>query len=223
MNKNKNITSNADDLPTEFETKSRCLIISNEWQELNAHVHALNDRGIVIHFDPTNFEIHRRVREWFDDDEVYEFIGKYLAFIRHLSMRDYVEASKVKNAKKVKIDWKQALHNHWKLDEKIVAVVNLLEDKNLSQNERVERFCRITGGSRATFFRTLQEVKRIMGNNETLTLATPEKVSKSQGSGNGQHAPGDQIGGDQTEGAQPLGNAITKQFDPSARYLPPAK
>jgi hypothetical protein len=175
-----------DTLPTQFETKSRCLIISNDWEALNAHVRALNDRGIVVHFHPSNIEIHKRVKEWFADQEVYHFIEQNLGFIKHLSMRNYVEAAKMKNAKKVKIDWKQALFNHWKVDDKLAAVARLLRDGKQTQNERINRFYRMTGGSRATYFRKVEEVRGIVGNDETLRLgADGQKVSKSHGSGNG--------------------------------------
>ena len=159
-----------DDVPTKFETTSRCLILSNEWETLNAHVDALNSRGIVVHFHPTNLEIHRRVKKWFEDDEVYNFIGNNLSFIKRLSMRDYIEASKMRTAKHVKIDWKRALFDHWKVDDKTVAVAMLLEDGQLSQKQRIERFHRITGGSRATYFRKLEEVRGILANHETLRL-----------------------------------------------------
>ena len=39
-------------IPREFTTKSRVVIISNDWQTLNKNVAALQDRGHVLHFEP---------------------------------------------------------------------------------------------------------------------------------------------------------------------------
>ena len=40
-------------IPREFTTKSRVVIISNDWQTLNKNVAALQDRGHVLLFQPT--------------------------------------------------------------------------------------------------------------------------------------------------------------------------
>ena len=49
--------------------------------------------------------------DWFDDVEVYEFIGEWLPVIPELSMRDYIKAREIKKAG---MDWRTLLHRQWK-------------------------------------------------------------------------------------------------------------
>lgn len=66
------------ELPTEFTTTSNVMLIANEWRSLNCNVRALEDRTIILWFSPAAEEIHRRTAEWFDEPEIYHFIGSYL-------------------------------------------------------------------------------------------------------------------------------------------------
>jgi hypothetical protein len=59
-------------IPREFVTKSRVVIISNDWQTLNKNVAALQDRGHALLFRPTAAEVHEKAGTWFDDQEIYE-------------------------------------------------------------------------------------------------------------------------------------------------------
>ena len=54
-------------VPREFTTKSRVVIISNDWKTLNKNVAALQDRGHVLMFEPSAAEVHRKAGTWFDD------------------------------------------------------------------------------------------------------------------------------------------------------------
>ena len=136
------------DLPTSFETTSSVCIIANEWSNLNANVDALVDRGHFLHFDPTNDQVHAKVKEWFDDDEVYSWFDQHLALFPALSMRSYVKAKELKAAE---MDWKAFSLSH--LGDKERALVGLL-GRNDFENEaaRVEEFQLKTGASRATYF-----------------------------------------------------------------------
>jgi len=59
-----NLTLNASDVPTSFTpTTSNVILIANEWRTMNANVRALEDRAIILHFNPSNAEVHRRVGE----------------------------------------------------------------------------------------------------------------------------------------------------------------
>ena len=64
--------------PAEFTTKSRVVIISNDWKTLNKNVAALQDRGHVLLFQPGAAEVHRKAGAWFDDPEIYEWFAKNL-------------------------------------------------------------------------------------------------------------------------------------------------
>ncbi|HMB08538.1 MAG TPA: hypothetical protein VKP69_33010 [Isosphaeraceae bacterium] len=57
-------------IPREFTTKSRVVILSNDWQTLNTNVAALQDRGHVLHFEPAALEVHKEAGRWFDDEEI---------------------------------------------------------------------------------------------------------------------------------------------------------
>ena len=47
-------------IPREFTTKSRVVIISNDWKTLNKNVAALQDRGHVLLFQPSAAEVHQQ-------------------------------------------------------------------------------------------------------------------------------------------------------------------
>ncbi len=81
-------TNNAEVPPT-FTTTSNVILVANEWRTVNPNVRALEDRAIILHFDPDNDEIHRRVGQWFGDAEVYEFISQTMPYVQAVSMRHY--------------------------------------------------------------------------------------------------------------------------------------
>ena len=79
-------------IPREFTTKSRVVIISNDWKSLNKNVAALQDRGHVLFFQPSAAEVHRKAGTWFDDLEIYDWFTKNLHRLREPSLRHYVRA-----------------------------------------------------------------------------------------------------------------------------------
>ena len=58
-----NLKLNDPVVPTSFTTTSSVVLIANEWRTANPNVRALEDRAIILHFDPTNVEVHRKVGE----------------------------------------------------------------------------------------------------------------------------------------------------------------
>ena len=136
-------------IPREFETRSRSIIIANEWRTLSENVAAVQDRGHVLLFEPTPEELHARVGEWFTDPEIYEWFGRRLALIEKPSMRHYVRAQELKSAG---LDWETMIGGQF-MPPKLLLVARLREDKGFaSEAERVEEFRRLGGGSRATYF-----------------------------------------------------------------------
>src|SRR4051812_7052765 len=75
-------------LPERFQTRSRVVVIANEWKTLNANVAAVEDRGHAIAFEPPPGEVHGRVASWFWDSEIYYFIGERLGLVARPTMRD---------------------------------------------------------------------------------------------------------------------------------------
>ena len=79
-------------IPREFTTKSRVVIISNDWKTLNKNVAALQDRGHVLLFQPSVAEVHAQAGKWFDDREIYAWFAANLHRIHEPSLRHYVRA-----------------------------------------------------------------------------------------------------------------------------------
>lgn len=143
-------------VPQEFETTSRICIICNDWDILTRKLGALLDRGTVVFFDPDPAEIHKYVGTWFQDEEVYRFIGQNLDQIPQHSIRLYVQAEE---QKRNGLDWKSVLIETWtneqpkgKASERLVR--ELLEDQRYrTEKERIDAFTtHHDGGSRRTYF-----------------------------------------------------------------------
>lgn len=144
-------------VPREFSTSSHLIIISNDWRTLNDNVAAVEDRGHTIRFVPTAREVHERTAEWFDDEEVYDWIGERLHLIGSPSMRLYYRARELKIAG---FDWRR-FTTLVPEDERGKLVAELLRDDQYeTQEDRVREFTMRGGGCRATFFNHARRMKR---------------------------------------------------------------
>jgi hypothetical protein len=147
-----NVTLTANDVPSSFTTTSNVVLIANEWRTANPNVRALEDRAIILHFDPTNAEIHRRVGDWFEDMEVYRFIARLLPSIKALSMRHYRKGSQLRRAGLA--DWRKSLLQMVLPDHRLASFLSLQYEPALnSEGEKIKRFAKVTGCPRATYFR----------------------------------------------------------------------
>jgi hypothetical protein len=147
-----NLTLNDREVPASFVTMSNVILIANEWHTVNPSVRALEDRAIILHFDPSNTELHRRVAEWFDDSDVYDFIERILPSVTELSMRHYCKGAQLRRAGLP--DWRSSVLQMILPDPRLALVVALQYEPSLeSEHARVERFVTSTGCSRATYFR----------------------------------------------------------------------
>jgi hypothetical protein len=147
-----NLTLNEGSMPPSFTTTSSVFLIANEWKSLNPNVRALEDRAIILHFDPSNAEVHRKTGEWFNDLEVYEFLAGILAIVPFVSMRHYCKGSQLRQAGLA--DWRLSLAHMAIADPRVACVVAVQNDPALqSEQERVDRFKAVTRCSRATYFR----------------------------------------------------------------------
>ncbi len=145
-------TMNGSGPPSAFETKSPVILIANEWRSLNANVRALEDRAIIIHFDPTNDSVHAQARQWCRDEEIHQFIGAHLSAVQAVSMRWYAKAQKLREAGFR--DWKVSLLQMMLSDRHLAIVAELALDPTYStERDRIEAFARVTGRSRATYYR----------------------------------------------------------------------
>jgi hypothetical protein len=136
-------------IPREFVTRSRVIIIGNDWKTLNRNVAALQDRGHVLVFQPSAAEVHQKAGEWVKDQEVYTWFGANLHRIREPSFRHYVRACELKAAA---MDWTDVLAAE--AENRRARLVGELVASAAYQStaERVRAFMQHGGGCRATFF-----------------------------------------------------------------------
>ena len=136
-------------VPRSFKTQSRVALIANDWKTLNGNVEAVQDRGHVIVFEPTAEEVHHQVSRWFGDTEILEWFEGHLHLVHRPSMRHYVRAAELKKAG---LNWMQAILSDT-LSEKTLLVARIKADsKYANERQRVEAFCSLGGGCRATYF-----------------------------------------------------------------------
>jgi len=136
-------------IPREFTTKSRVVIISNDWKTLNRNVAALQDRGHVLLFQPGAAEVHKKAGTWFDEREIYEWFAANLHRVREPSLRHYVRARELKAAG---MDWTEVLAAAAENPRARLAAELLASDAYGSTAARVKAFIEKGGGCRATFF-----------------------------------------------------------------------
>jgi hypothetical protein len=136
-------------IPREFVTRSRVVIISNDWQTLNRNVDALQDRGHVLLFQPSAAEVHAKVGTWFDDNEIYKWFAANLHRVREPSQRHYTRAKELKAAS---MDWTEVLAEEAENRRARLAAELLSSDAYASTAARVQAFVEQGGGCRATFF-----------------------------------------------------------------------
>jgi hypothetical protein len=136
-------------IPREFVTKSRVVIIANDWRTLDRNVAALQDRGHVLRFQPGAAEVHRQAGTWFDDPEIYDWFGRHLHRVREPSLRHYVRAKELKAAG---MDWTEVLAAEAENRRARLAAELLASTAYGTTAARVKAFVEQGGGCRATFF-----------------------------------------------------------------------
>ncbi len=154
-------------VPQEFKTNSRVMVICNDFEILTKNIGPLLSRGLVLFFEPPNEEVHRFAGEWFEDEEIYAFIGDNLSEIPSLDIRYYTNSATMKTQS---LDWKAALLETWTNEpddtpEGMVAA--LVNNPNYDSEEaRVECFecwmveAGLKGGSRASYYRIKERLKK---------------------------------------------------------------
>src|SRR5262249_2469583 len=76
-------------VPPQFSTTSQVALIGNDWKTLNADVAALEDRGHILFFEPTAWEVHHQAAGWFWDQEIFDFVAAHLHLIAQHSLPTY--------------------------------------------------------------------------------------------------------------------------------------
>jgi hypothetical protein len=138
-----------DGIPRRFDTRSRVLIVGNDWKSLNGNVAAVVDRGHLGFFEPSPAEVHRRVASWFRDQEVFDFLADHMHLVEAPSMRQYVGASELKAAG---MDWR-GVTLQGMLSGPALRVASLKADLSFaSEEDRGKAFTAAGWGCRATYF-----------------------------------------------------------------------
>src|SRR5277367_6473898 len=136
-------------IPREFTTKSRVVIISNDWKMLNKNVAALQDRGHVVFFEPSAAEVHAQAATWFNDAEIYDWFTANLHRVRAPSLRHYVRARELKAAG---MDWSEILELGDDNHRARLAAELMASPAYDSIEARAAAFVAQGGGCRATFY-----------------------------------------------------------------------
>ena len=144
-------------IPLEFTTKSRVVIISNDWKTLDKNVASLQDRGHVLFFHPGAAEVHRKAGTWFDDPETYHWFAANLHRIREPSLWHYVGAKELKAAR---MDWTDVLAAEDENRRARLAAELLASDAYGSTAERVKAFVAQGGGCRGDLLHLPSHARR---------------------------------------------------------------
>src|SRR5262249_42794566 len=133
------------DVPQRFETTSPLCVIANR---VTAH-EDIQSRAVILHFDPTNLEVHRAVARWFWDQEVHDWFGRHLPRLPPVDTRWYLDAAADKQAGR---DWRQIAQETLTLDTRSCLIQDLEADPNFpTREDKAARFTEVTGASRATY------------------------------------------------------------------------
>ena len=146
-----------------FQIHCNVAIVANDWLPRNIHSDALEDRAHKNFFDPPAAEVHRYVGEWFDDREIYNFVGEHLQLIIRPSIRAYyVLAQERKRAGTCPggEDWRDFILKQCDLHGAALQVAKLLADPNYTSMQDRERvFIQGGWGCRSTFFEHARQLR----------------------------------------------------------------
>lgn len=152
------------DIPSQFQTRSPVALIANDWSTVGPNVAAIEDRVHIVLFEPTAAEVHAAAARWFQDREIYDFIGHQLQFLELLSFRLYVRAAERKAAG---LDWKSVVLGSC-FQGTTLTVARLRADPAFAREEdRVTAFIESGAGSRATYFSHARKLRSTLESNAT--------------------------------------------------------
>jgi hypothetical protein len=143
-------------VPQEYQVEISTCIIGNDFKTLNKNVGALEDRGRVVRFDPATGEVLERARTWFKDREILKFVEDRVHLIPRLSLRDLKRAAEDKAAG---MPWQEMLLEEKDIDGSELIISKLASQDWPSEKARAEEYVRLTGRSRATYYRRKKEME----------------------------------------------------------------
>jgi hypothetical protein len=164
-----------ENIPNQFQTTSKVAIIANDWQQSSKDLAALEDRAHLIHFEPDAAEVHRKVAEWFWDQEIFDFLGTRIQLIQQPSFRHYIVAAELRQAG---LKWKEAVLARC-LSGKLLVVAQLKANKNYATEElRAQAFVHAGHGCRATYFNLAKKLPALVELPQLTLRATRPEAEK---------------------------------------------
>lgn len=143
-------------IPRRYTTTSRLVLIANRWHSANEDVAALEDRGHIIHFDPSALEIHLNAAQWFWDQEVFDFVGSHVHLMKQHSLRVYYLAHERKLAG---LDWRQEVLSRCLTGGALEAARLKADASFATEEERAAAFVSAGHGCRATYFNHAKKLR----------------------------------------------------------------
>jgi len=129
---------NEENIPEKYSTRSKVIIICNNFSELTEKVSSLKDRGWHLKFLPSNDELLAKMREILPEihqdltikekTEVYQVIEKF-SNVAEISLRTLIKGlSLYKECRDKGIDWRNILLSSIELNPKLVLLDKILRD-----------------------------------------------------------------------------------------------
>jgi len=143
-------------VPRQFETTSKVVIITNDWKTLSENVYAVQNRGHLIFFQPHPEQVHRKVAEWFWDEEIFAWIGRHLHLLPGITMRHYIRASELKDAG---MDWFDVLLAEGFSPRTLLVAKIKTDPAYPDEKTRIKAFKEMGGGGRTTYFNHAKKLK----------------------------------------------------------------
>jgi hypothetical protein len=150
-------------VPQSYLTSSKLALIANRFVFGDVEEYdAIVDRGHLLYLDPSPFEVHQQVAEWFWDQEIYNHVGERLHLLDNVSARLYIKCWERKRAGG---DWEKLIEEAYCRDSNLRFVQAFEVDPTCKTvEERVKKFIAQTGSCRATYF----NIKRELTENDRL-------------------------------------------------------
>ena len=126
-------------VPTSFAVKNSVCILANSFPGANADLDALCERGKIIVFLPSVYEVHNYVKAWpfpSEHADILEFIGQNLRFIGRPTIGWYTNAIWEKVAGE---DWRHWLRVQWQQAEPLLSIIAALRDDGFTAEKMTKR------------------------------------------------------------------------------------
>jgi len=125
------------DVPNEFYTTSPVCILRNAWDSSDHINQAIEDRGLVVYFDPSWEEVYRYIGEWYWDQETYDYLWERMPLLKEPSIRPLAKAYELKLARSTIFNWRTMIDAHT-AHKSLLLVSDYLRTDFRTQTERIK-------------------------------------------------------------------------------------